>query len=146
MKSTLLLTFILFLGGCSDNSSSTQTKKAVSPSDVPAKQETSTAEKKPLPAAPESTEPAPSAKADTPQNGHLLFVQKCASCHGQLGEKAALNKSQIIAGWEKEKSINALKGYQNGTYGSSLKGIMKGQVSSLSEEQIRVISEYIATL
>lgn len=146
MKSTLLLTSILLLAACSDNSSNTQTKKAVSPSEAPAKQERAADEKEPLQTAPESTEPATSAKVETAQNGRLLFVQKCASCHGQHGEKAALNKSQTIAGWDKEKSITALEGYRNGTYGSALKGIMKGQVSNLSEEQIRVISEYIATL
>ncbi|WP_345974584.1 c-type cytochrome [Sulfurimonas sp. HSL3-7] len=146
MKPTLLITLMLLLGACSDNRSNATTKEAASPSDVPVKQEPSSAEKEPLQTAPQSTEPAPSAKAETPQNGRLLFVQKCASCHGQHGEKAALNKSQIIAGWEKEKSINALKGYQNGTYGGNMKAIMKGQASSLSEAQIRAISEYIATL
>jgi cytochrome c553 len=146
MKPTFLLTFLLLLGGCSDNSSKTQTAEAAPSSEAPAKHETSSSEKEPLQTASESTKPAASVKAEAPQSGRLLFAQKCASCHGQNGEKAALNKSQIIAGWDKEKSITALKGYQNGTYGSNMKAIMKGQVSSLSEEQIEALADYITTL
>ena len=141
MKSTLLIALILLLAGCSDNGAKTQTAETPPSSEVPAKQAASSAEKTPL-----KTAPAESTKAEAPKSGRLLFTQKCASCHGQLGEKTALNKSQIIAGWEKEKSVAALKGYQNGTYGSTMKGIMKGQVSSLSEEQIEALADYIATL
>ncbi len=146
MKSTLILTLILLLGACSDNTSNAKMTDPASSAEVPAKQEKSSIEKEPVQAAAKSTKPVTSDKTTAPLSGHLLFAQKCASCHGQHGEKAALNKSQVIAGWEKEKSITALNGYQNDTYGSGLKAIMKGQVSSLNEEQIQAISEYIAAL
>ncbi|MCJ7764382.1 MAG: c-type cytochrome [Thiovulaceae bacterium] len=79
-------------------------------------------------------------------NGRALYVQKCASCHGISGEKVAFNQSKIIAGWDKERSMQALKGYQDGSYGGSLKGIMKGQVESLNEKQMEAISESVSTL
>ena len=62
--------------------------------------------------------------------------KKCAACHGQKGEKKALNKSQIIAGWDAAKTADAIKGYKAGTYGGPMKGLMKGQVASYSDADL----------
>lgn len=78
-------------------------------------------------------------------DGAALY-KKCASCHGMNAEKKALGKSQVIQGWDVEKGIAALKGYKDGTYGGPMKGLMKGQVANYSEEDMRAVSEYIATL
>jgi len=78
-------------------------------------------------------------------DGAALY-KKCTGCHGANGEKQALGKSQVIKGWEESKTITALKGYKDGTYGSVMKGLMKGQVSSLDEEQIKSLAKHIATL
>jgi cytochrome c553 len=78
-------------------------------------------------------------------DGAALY-KKCVGCHGLNGEKQALGKSQVIKGWEESKTITALKGYKDGTYGSAMKGVMKGQVASLNEEQIKSLAKYIATL
>jgi len=80
----------------------------------------------------------------TEPNGQILY-KKCASCHGQNAEKKALNKSAIIQDWDASKIANALKGYKNGTYGGAMKGIMKGQVVSMSEKEIDLVSEHIAS-
>jgi len=81
----------------------------------------------------------------TANDGATLY-KKCAGCHGINAEKKALGKSQVIKGWEESKTVTALKGYKNGTYGSVMKGVMKGQVSSLNEDQINSLAKYIATL
>ena len=78
-------------------------------------------------------------------DGATLY-KKCAGCHGINAEKKALGKSQIINGWEKSKTVTALKGYKDGTYGSVMKGVMKGQVASLNEDQINSLATYIGTL
>lgn len=70
---------------------------------------------------------------------------KCAGCHGQKAERSALNKSQIIKGWKVEQLEEALLGYKQGTYGSVMKNLMQGQVSNLSEYEIQLLSEYIAS-
>jgi cytochrome c len=85
-------------------------------------------------------------KASSGSNGKLLFVQKCASCHGQKAEKMALGKSQVIAGWEASAVEAALIGYREGTYGGPMKGLMAGQVKVLDEAQIKALSDYISTL
>lgn len=79
-------------------------------------------------------------------NDGASLYKKCAACHGAKAEKKALNKSQIIQGWDKEKLANALKGYKDGSYGGAMKGLMKGQVATYSDEDIKKVSEYIATL
>lgn len=73
------------------------------------------------------------------------LYKKCQGCHGVNGEKAALGKSKIIKGWKSEQTVAALKGYKDGTYGGPMKGVMKGQVMALNDEQIKALADYIAT-
>ena len=69
--------------------------------------------------------------------------KKCAGCHGATGEKAALGKSAVIKGWEATKTVAALKGYKDGTYGGPMKGLMKGQVASLDDAKIEAVAKFI---
>lgn len=72
---------------------------------------------------------------------------KCAGCHGKNGEKAALNKSAIIAGQDAAKTVEQLKGYKAGTLNQhGMGGMMKMQVASLDDAAIQAVSDYIATL
>ena len=75
-------------------------------------------------------------------DGAALF-KKCVACHGANAEKKALGKSQIIKGWEASKTVAALKGYKDGTYGGPMKGVMKGQVAPLNDAQIESLAKYI---
>ncbi|WP_298751094.1 c-type cytochrome [uncultured Arcobacter sp.] len=68
---------------------------------------------------------------------------KCAGCHGANGEKAALGKSKIIKDMSKADIVASLKGYKDGTYGGPMKGLMKGQVMTLSDADINAIAEQI---
>jgi cytochrome c553 len=68
---------------------------------------------------------------------------KCAGCHGADGEKAALGKSKIIKDMTKADFVAALKGYQDGTYGGPMKGLMVGQVKGLDDAAIQAIADQI---
>ena len=74
-----------------------------------------------------------------------LFT-KCAGCHGNKAQNKALGVSHIIAGWDAKKIENALNGYKSGTYGGSMKSIMKGQVLQLKNSDIKALAEYISHL
>ncbi|MGZ5207927.1 MAG: c-type cytochrome [Sulfuricurvum sp.] len=79
-------------------------------------------------------------------DGSALY-QKCAACHGQKAEKAALGKSEVIAGWKADKTLDALKGYKAGTRNTKGMGaLMKGQTATLSDADMKTIAGYIATL
>lgn len=78
-------------------------------------------------------------------NSKALYA-KCSGCHGANGEKKALGKSAVIKGWEVQKTIDALNGYKNGSYGGAMKSLMKGQVTKLSADETKAIAEYISTL
>jgi len=82
----------------------------------------------------------------TAVDGNALYAQKCASCHGNKGEKSALNKSQVIADFNEQQINDALHGYQAGTYGKEMKTLMQGQVKSLNPEQITALAKYISSL
>ncbi len=68
----------------------------------------------------------------------------CAGCHGQKGEKKALGKSAAIGGWAVEKTVAAMKGYKDGSYGGPMKGVMKGQAARLSDADIQALAEQIS--
>lgn len=77
-------------------------------------------------------------------DGSALY-QKCAACHGAQGEKHALGKSKIINTMKPSEIETALKGYKNGTYGGTMKAVMKGQAAGLDDSQIAAIAEYIGS-
>ena len=81
----------------------------------------------------------------TTVDGAAIY-KMCASCHGQNAEKKALNKSQVIQGWESKKIVAALKGYKDGTYGGAMKAMMKGQVSKLSDADMEAVAKHISQL
>lgn len=81
---------------------------------------------------------------DLVAKGKGLYL-KCAGCHGANADKEALGKSQIIKGWEADKIVAALKGYKDESYGGVMKGVMKGQVINLSDEEINALGAYIST-
>lgn len=78
-------------------------------------------------------------------SGAALY-QVCAGCHGADASKAALGKSQIIKGWDAKKIAAALHGYKAGTYGGAMKSLMVGQVTKLSDDDIKTLSEHISKL
>ena len=69
---------------------------------------------------------------------------KCASCHGANGEKVAMGKSKVIKDMTKAEFIAALKGYQDGTYGGPMKGLMAAQVKGLDDATIQAMADQIA--
>ena len=78
-------------------------------------------------------------------DGAALY-NKCAGCHGANGEKVALGKSKIINELSKEDLVSSLKGYKDGSYGGSMKTLMKSQVAKLDDAQIDSLASYISTL
>lgn len=80
------------------------------------------------------------------KTGEELF-SKCIACHGSTANKMALNKSEIINTWDSKKIEKSLLGYKNGSlnvYGMGV--LMKGQVKSLTDDDIKTLSEYVSKL
>jgi cytochrome c553 len=78
-------------------------------------------------------------------DGKALYA-KCAGCHGADGKTKALGKSDPIAGLAADKVVEELKGYKAGTLNKhGMGGVMKGQ-ANMSEEDMKAVAEYIATL
>lgn len=70
----------------------------------------------------------------------------CGSCHGQKAEKSALGKSQVIAGWDKQRIIDSLNGYKDGSYGGVMKNIMTGQVNTKTQAEIEALADLISKM
>ena len=78
-------------------------------------------------------------------DGEILF-KKCVSCHGQKAEKKALNKSKILVDMTQVEIEKALRGYKEGTYGGSMKGLMTNQVKNMTQKDIYKVVFYIESL
>lgn len=79
-------------------------------------------------------------------DGAAVFA-KCVGCHGANAEKQALGKSKVIAGEDSASTVEKLNGYKAGTLNQyGMGGLMKGQVAALSDDDIKAVSDYIATL
>jgi len=76
-------------------------------------------------------------------NADALY-KPCSGCHGLEGEKVANGISKVIKDLSKDEFVAALKGYKDGTYGGKLKGLMKGQVMRLSEDDMKALADKIA--
>jgi len=57
----------------------------------------------------------------------------CVGCHGSKFEKVAMGKSKVVKDMSLEDIQVALKGYKDGTYGGSMKGLMKGFIKNVSD-------------
>ena len=77
-------------------------------------------------------------------DGAEIDKSKCFSCHGEKASKAALNKSQIIAGWDAAKIIASVTGYKNGE-GGPMKGVMKPIASGLSDDELKAVAATISS-
>lgn len=79
-------------------------------------------------------------------NGEALSA-KCVACHDTNFDKSALGKSAIVQGQSADQIYASLRGYKAGTQNKAgLGAMMKGQVSSYSDYDLRAVSEYIASL
>lgn len=72
---------------------------------------------------------------------------KCAGCHGKDGKTKALGKSEVVAGQAAADLETKLAEYKAGTRDISGMGtLMKGQVASMSDDDIKAVSEYMSNM
>ncbi len=75
------------------------------------------------------------------------LYKPCAGCHGAKGEKKALGKSAVITGMKADTVVESLKAYKAGTLNKNGMGaLMKGQVSKLSDEDMKKVAAHIEGL
>ncbi|MEA1956644.1 MAG: hypothetical protein U9N02_09175 [Campylobacterota bacterium] len=134
MKISLSIALTLLLVGCSSQESETEVQE-VQQNKIVKEVKSETVVK--------AIEKVEESLVPVVKTGEMIY-KACVSCHGASAEKKALGKSQVIKGWSASKISDALNGYKIGSYGGSMKGLMKGQVSNLSDTEIELVSNYIS--
>ncbi|WP_345971041.1 MULTISPECIES: c-type cytochrome [Sulfurimonas] len=147
---------LLLLAGCNDSRKTSPEaapkaaapvetpEPAVEPAPTPVKE---AADNSSVAAPVSAAEKAPVAQsASVAEASPAVLFQKCAACHGNQGEKMALNQSAAIGEWESKRIADAIIGYQKGTYGGAMKTLMQNQVKDLTPVQVEALSDYIANL
>ena len=80
-------------------------------------------------------------------DGKTIFDTQCKSCHGADGKMKALGKSAPLAGQSAATVEKDLQEYKAGTLNKyGMGGVMKGNASKLSPEDMKAVAGYIATL
>lgn len=79
------------------------------------------------------------------------IYKKCVACHGQKAEVSYLKKVPPLTTVDKEERLHVTKESKAGTLNGGkgkfgLGAVMKGQMASLSEEDMIAVNEYIETL
>lgn len=75
------------------------------------------------------------------------LASKCAACHGAEFEKMALGKSAVVNGQSASDIYAKLVAYKEGRRNATGMGaLMKGQMASMSNNDIWAIATYIASL
>lgn len=67
----------------------------------------------------------------------------CTSCHGGDWSKRALGKSQVVSQMTHADIAEALVGYKDGSYGGSMKGLMRGQLVKYSNDELEAFAQTI---
>ena len=89
---------------------------------------------------------AVAAATESGPDGKALFA-KCAGCHGADGKTKAMGKAPLLAGQSAADIESKIAAYKAGTRNEHGMGmLMKGQVASMSDADIKAISAYIAGL
>jgi cytochrome c len=78
-------------------------------------------------------------------DGNTLYA-KCQGCHGADGSKATMGTGKPIKGLSEADAYKALAGYKAGTFGGDKKAMMEGQVKSLSDDDLKALSQFISKL
>jgi cytochrome c len=81
------------------------------------------------------------------QDGAVLYVKKCAICHGANADKTPIKNMKPIAGMEAEKLAKVLKFYQDDErIGHGYSQEMVNTTTFLSQKAIDAIALYVSTL
>lgn len=80
------------------------------------------------------------------EKGAVVF-KKCIACHGPKAEKSYLNKIPVLTTLDPNEMVENMKKYKAGELNLFKMGaVMKGQMASLSEEDMVNVTAYIMTL
>ena len=74
------------------------------------------------------------------------IYKKCAGCHGKDGKHKAFDRSEVIAGQDKDILLNKLTSFKNADSNAGTLGVMKKQLKDLTKEDMSALAEYISKL
>ena len=87
--------------------------------------------------------PAAALSAD----GEKLYQTKtCSTCHGKDGKTPIMPMYPKIAGQNKEYTLQQMNDIKSGTRSNGMSAAMKGVMGLVSEDEMKSLSEYIATM
>jgi cytochrome c len=80
-------------------------------------------------------------------DGAAIYTAKgCTACHGADGKTPIMPTYPKIAGQAKEYTFQQMKDIKSGARNNGLTAAMKGIMASVSEDEIKILSEYLETL
>lgn len=78
-------------------------------------------------------------------DGAALY-KPCVGCHGDDGSKRAMGVGNPVKGQKADVLFRKLKGYVDGSYGGAKKSVMTNFLKRYSDEEMKAMADYMATL
>lgn len=77
-----------------------------------------------------------------------IYQTKCASCHGKMGEKKALEHSGVIQGMDTKKFVSLVNAFATGEKKAMpiAKIVKKQFIDRYDDEEIQAVAEYVNKL
>jgi cytochrome c len=76
----------------------------------------------------------------------LYKTKTCLTCHGKDGKSPILPQYPKIAGQSAEYALQQMKDIKSGARSNGMSAAMKGVMHLVSDEEMKVLAEYIATM
>jgi len=92
----------------------------------------------------EETDPDKAALAA--KGAELFKTRTCFTCHGEDGKTTILPQYPKIAGQNPEYALQQMKDIKDGTRTNGLSAAMKGIMHLVSDEEMKILADYVATM
>ena len=89
---------------------------------------------------------APALPAQAMDGAELFKAKTCVACHGKDANTPIMPVYPKLAGQNADYAFNQMKDIKSGTRANGMAAAMKGVMHLVSEEEMRVIADWLATL
>ena len=103
-------------------------------------------EGEPAPEVAATPQPAPAPTPSASKGAALYAAKGCSACHGADGKRTTISTYPKLAGQSPEYAYNQMKDIKSGARSNGQAIVMKGIIATVSDEEMRIIADWLGGL